>query len=404
MKVGLTAADRDRDRLLEQGAITCTLLAAGPYPPIRLAEHRISIAKLAAERLAARAKATAWWQLPPAPERARQMRSARQRITAQMTWPSGLELLADTVTDQAGDFGLDEPVPGSYREVASLGSEPELAGTIRFIVGRRVLLDTASGPLLADMRRFAGWTITASAARTADGLGTVTRTQPEDRHDRQDTLFLPLRRATRLSGAADRAGRDAWGGQDNHRPAHRRHRVQFSASTRPAAGRRSRSLITPPPATTPPTRPTGCGRQPRPAPALAHGRPVVCDRDWLSSLAYAYSIAGSDGSRLFRARAAWAAACLDDGTLLLPGSYLIFDLDAAASLHRRARRLKDGHPWSLPGPLRRLQDFYADPVAAVADAHPGLGATVHRARWQHVCGHDDPQHQFQAIRDLAGYR
>lgn len=138
--------------------------------------------------------------------------------------------------------------------------------------------------------------------------------------------------------------------------------------------------------------------------ALADGLPVVCDRDWLSSLAYAYSIAGSDGSRLFRARAAWAAACLDDGTLLLPGSYLIFNIDAAASLHRRARRLKDGHPWSLPGPLRRLQDFYADPVAAVADAHPGLGATVHRARWQHVCGHDDPQHQFQAIRDLAGYR
>ena len=189
VKVGLTAADRGRDRLLEQGAITFTLLAAGPYPPIRHAEHRISTARLAAERLGARAKATAWWQLPPAPERARQMRSARQHITAQMTWPSGLELLPDTVTDQAGDFGLDEPVPGTYREVTSLGSEPELAGTIRFVVGRRVLLDTASGPLLADMRRFAGWTITTSAARTADGLGTVTRTQPEDRHDRQDTLF-----------------------------------------------------------------------------------------------------------------------------------------------------------------------------------------------------------------------
>lgn len=189
VKVGLTAADRDRDRLLEQGAITFTLLAAGPYPPIRLAEHRISTALLAAERLGARAKATAWWQLPPAPERARQMRSAQQHITAQMTWPSGLELLPDTVTDQAGDFGLDEAVPSTYREVTGLGSEPELAGTIRFIVGRRMLLDTASGPLLADMRRLAGWTITASAAHTAEGLGTVTRTQPEDRHDRQDTLF-----------------------------------------------------------------------------------------------------------------------------------------------------------------------------------------------------------------------
>jgi hypothetical protein len=138
--------------------------------------------------------------------------------------------------------------------------------------------------------------------------------------------------------------------------------------------------------------------------ALADGRPVVCDRDWLSSLAYAYSIADSDGGRLLHARTAWAAACLDDGTLLLPGSYLIFDIDVAASLHRRAGRLKDGHPWSLPGPLRRLQDFYADPVAAVTDAHPALGAALRRTRWRHVCGHDDPQHQFQIARDLAGHQ
>src|ERR1700678_1140170 len=35
VKIGLPAADRGRDRLLEQGAITFTPLATGPYTPIR---------------------------------------------------------------------------------------------------------------------------------------------------------------------------------------------------------------------------------------------------------------------------------------------------------------------------------------------------------------------------------
>lgn len=189
VKVGLTAAERGRDRLLEQGAITYTLLAVGRYPPVRRAEHLISTAGLASERLAARAKAAAWWQLPPAPERAHQIGSARQHITAQMTWPSGIELLPPAVADQASDFGLVEPAPDSYREITTVGNEAQLAGNVRFIVGRLLLLDTSIGPLLADMRRFAGWAFRASAAHTGNGLGTITRIRPGDRHDRQDTLF-----------------------------------------------------------------------------------------------------------------------------------------------------------------------------------------------------------------------
>jgi hypothetical protein len=59
VKVGLTAADRGWDRLLEQGAITCTLLATGPYLPIRQAELRIAGTQLARERISSRAKAAA---------------------------------------------------------------------------------------------------------------------------------------------------------------------------------------------------------------------------------------------------------------------------------------------------------------------------------------------------------
>ena len=44
VKIGLTAADRGRNRLLEQGAIAYTPLAAGPYTPIRQVERLASAA------------------------------------------------------------------------------------------------------------------------------------------------------------------------------------------------------------------------------------------------------------------------------------------------------------------------------------------------------------------------
>lgn len=109
---------------------------------------------------------------------------------------------------------------------------------------------------------------------------------------------------------------------------------------------------------------------------LAEGGPVYADRDWLSSLSYAYSTAAADGGALLRQRAAWAARRLRDGSLLLPGIYVIFDLDPATSLDRRATRLRPGHPWNHPGPLRRLRDFYTCPSQALDPAHPGLAQAL----------------------------
>jgi predicted ATPase len=137
------------------------------------------------------------------------------------------------------------------------------------------------------------------------------------------------------------------------------------------------------------------------ADALTSGRVVYADRDWLSALAYACSIASHDDGQLLRQRASWALGCLRQGALLLPGTWVVFQLDAATSLHRRAGRLRPGHPWSEPGPLRRLQDFYAAPALAVSRACPALGALLLRAGWQHVTGPGDPQHVLRLLRDLA---
>jgi hypothetical protein len=89
---------------------------------------------------------------------------------------------------------------------------------------------------------------------------------------------------------------------------------------------------------------------------------VYLDRDWLSSLAYGYSVAEHDGGQLLADRCAWAWRCLAAGQLALPGTYVVFDVAAATSLRRRAARLQHDHPWSHTGPLHRLRYFYTWPA------------------------------------------
>jgi len=145
VKVGLTAADRGRDRLLEQAAITFTPLATGPYTPIRQAERLASAAGLATERISSRAKITAWWYLPSPAERAAELTEARDRVAGQVTWPGRVRLLPCAVTDQAADFGLDQNPPGAYAEVTGFSDPAALDGQILIAAGRHLLLRTASG-------------------------------------------------------------------------------------------------------------------------------------------------------------------------------------------------------------------------------------------------------------------
>jgi thymidylate kinase len=128
---------------------------------------------------------------------------------------------------------------------------------------------------------------------------------------------------------------------------------------------------------------------------------VYADRDWISSLAYAYSAAAADSGALLHRRCTWAAESLRDGRLLLPGAYVIFDLDPQASLQRRARRLRPGHPWSYPGPLERLRGFYAAPADALSKTHPGLADTIASVPSLILSGHDNLQASLRQLTALA---
>jgi thymidylate kinase len=134
---------------------------------------------------------------------------------------------------------------------------------------------------------------------------------------------------------------------------------------------------------------------------LAGGGTVYADRDWLSSLSYAYSTAPADGGALLAQRTAWAARHLHDGTLLLPGTYVIFSLDPATSLHRRTGRLRPGHPWNNPTTLQRLARFYTNPTQALHPVHPGIAEALHQPSWVRLSGSSNPEDVAHRLTTLA---
>jgi hypothetical protein len=134
-------------------------------------------------------KTAAWRALPPPAERNTLLTTARQQLIEQLVWPDQIQLLPGTVTDQATDFRLDQ-MPGRYAKVTGINDGAVLSGQIRLMVGRHLFLDTQDGPLLADMRRFAGWRIhPAGTAAKPAGLSMAVQSPPRERHDHHPSLF-----------------------------------------------------------------------------------------------------------------------------------------------------------------------------------------------------------------------
>lgn len=138
--------------------------------------------------------------------------------------------------------------------------------------------------------------------------------------------------------------------------------------------------------------------------SLAAGNPVACDRDWLSALAYAYSLAPSDGGHLLRQRLAWAERGLGEGRLLLGDIYAVLNVDADTSLHRRTGRLRAGHPWTTMQAVTHLVTFYADPPAALRPLAPQVAEHLRTATWRYLSGRHDLDGNTRVIRDLLDDR
>jgi predicted ATPase len=134
---------------------------------------------------------------------------------------------------------------------------------------------------------------------------------------------------------------------------------------------------------------------------LVHDPVVYVDRDWLSALSYAYSTAAADGGSLLADRAAWAERHLADNALLLPGTYVVYDIDPATSLARRAGRLRPGHPWNHLKALEQLRDFYRDPPQALEPFSAALAAALSQPRRLDISGQDCRTTVLEYLSSLA---
>lgn len=117
---------------------------------------------------------------------------------------------------------------------------------------------------------------------------------------------------------------------------------------------------------------------------------VYADRDWLSSLAYAHGIAADDGGTMLAHRTSWAMRHLREGALVLPSIYVVFDLDPASSIARRAGHLRPRHPWGRPEVLERLRAFYRDPAESLQDVSAELSEALAVPLRINLSGHDHP--------------
>lgn len=135
--------------------------------------------------------------------------------------------------------------------------------------------------------------------------------------------------------------------------------------------------------------------------ALRIDAPVVyLDRDWLTALAYAYSV---DDDQMLATRSHWALGHLNSGTLRVASAYIILRIDPHESLRRRGERLDPHHPWSTLQALQRLCDFYRAPAALLATHSTALADRLAEPQWTFVEAPTRAQARDAAL-DLVGSR
>ncbi|GAA3300919.1 DUF2797 domain-containing protein [Streptomyces cinereospinus] len=120
VKVGITAVERGRARLLEQGAVCSSWLGAGPLMAARRAEEMVRAALRVPDRLPYAAKRAVRSRLPGTEAgRAAEIAGLHARATALAEWPESLARLPFRAVDHLRTFG-PAGVPDAVGEVTEL--------------------------------------------------------------------------------------------------------------------------------------------------------------------------------------------------------------------------------------------------------------------------------------------
>ncbi|MFB7177425.1 DUF2797 domain-containing protein [Streptomyces sp. NPDC056257] len=157
VKVGITAEERGSARLLEQGAVAWAWLGRGPLMATRRTEELLRAALGVPDRIAYARKRAVRAQLPPGPDRAREVAELHAKAAALPGWPESLERVGCEVVDHAGAFGLDG-LPAAARVLTEMVPGGAVVGRLVGAAGPDLHFEDG---LVVDTRLLAGWELTA---------------------------------------------------------------------------------------------------------------------------------------------------------------------------------------------------------------------------------------------------
>ncbi|MFD8461784.1 DUF2797 domain-containing protein [Streptomyces antimycoticus] len=163
VKVGITAAEREGARLLEQAALSYCLLGRGPLMAARRAEAELGTALGVPDRFPYAAKRTAREAAPSPERRAADLAALHQRARALGGLLESLALAPFEPVHHDAAFHLDRVRPALG--LIQLVPETTVAGRLDAVAGPDIHLASTDGRILVlDTRRLAGWPLTAAAA------------------------------------------------------------------------------------------------------------------------------------------------------------------------------------------------------------------------------------------------
>ncbi|MBB4893731.1 hypothetical protein FHS39_002762 [Streptomyces olivoverticillatus] len=166
VKVGITAAERQGVRLLEQAALSYALLGRGPLMAARRAEAVLGAALSVPDRFPYAAKRAARHPLPSQQRRTAELAELHARACALEGLAESLAVRAFAPVHHDAAFHLERlrPCDGTVELAAGC----TVAGSVLAVVGPDVYLEEGDGRLLlVDGRQLAGWALTATAPDAA---------------------------------------------------------------------------------------------------------------------------------------------------------------------------------------------------------------------------------------------
>ncbi|MFI9202665.1 DUF2797 domain-containing protein [Streptomyces sp. NPDC053048] len=174
IKVGITAAEREGARLLEQAALSYALLGRGPLMAARRAEAVLGSALAVPDRFPYAAKRAARHPVPSPERRAAELAGLHERARGLVGLPESLTVrdFAPVHHDAAFHLAGLRPVEG----VVLLAGGRTVAGRVVAVVGPDVYVDVVDGRLLlVDARQLAGWPLVGAAPDAPTTASTAIR-------------------------------------------------------------------------------------------------------------------------------------------------------------------------------------------------------------------------------------